>query len=99
MVRPVQNRGQYSHGSSLACCSQALKYGLRTARGSTGGVSRLHSITGSTAANAASAEASRMIGGGWSWSEWRGGGRGGKKELCEPAFQKTTAQDVGGEEL
>lgn len=36
---PVQNIGHLFHGSCLASLSHKLRYGLRTTRGSTGGVS------------------------------------------------------------
>lgn len=36
---PVQNIGHLFHGVSLASPNQVLKYGLRTAKGNTGGVS------------------------------------------------------------
>jgi len=36
---PVQKMGHFSHGSSRAPVSQVLRYGLRTSKGRTGGVS------------------------------------------------------------
>lgn len=36
---PVQNIGHFDHGSSLASASHVERYGLRTIRGNTGGVS------------------------------------------------------------
>ena len=36
---PVQNMGHLSHGDSLALPNQVLRYGVRTVRGNTGGLS------------------------------------------------------------
>lgn len=59
---PVQNIGHLFHGVSLASPSQVLKYGLRTTKGNTGGVS-FEAPTGrlSSAEPAATAETSQCI--------------------------------------
>ena len=56
---PVQNIGQFSHGGSLACPNQVLKYGFRTNKGITGGVKVEASM--STAAVAARAMDHLMV--------------------------------------
>ena len=53
---PVQNIGHLSHGVSLALPNHVLKYGFRTARGSTGGVST-EAIAGRSSAEPAAAAA------------------------------------------
>lgn len=50
---PFQNIGHCFHGSSLALASQVEKYGLRTVRGSTGGVRVEHVIRPNSVATAA----------------------------------------------
>jgi hypothetical protein len=59
---PVQNIGHLFHGVSLASPSHVLKYGLRTTKGSTGGVS-FEASTGrlSSAEPAATAATSQCI--------------------------------------
>jgi hypothetical protein len=60
---PVQNIGHFSHGKSRALPSHVDRYGLRTMRGSTGGVRRdAEERRGSTAATTTQAETSFILG-------------------------------------